>query len=106
TILALDDKRKKLQLEFDTNQAKVNSASKEIGQLMAKGNKEEAEAKKQEVASLKSTLQPITENLAAVEKKLHDELVKLPNLPSDKVPPGRTPAENLVIREGGTKPVL
>ena len=31
TILSLDDQRKKLQLEFDNNQAKVNSASKEIG---------------------------------------------------------------------------
>ena len=37
TILSLDDQRKKLQLEFDNNQAKVNSASKEIGQLMGKG---------------------------------------------------------------------
>ena len=46
TILSLDDQRKKLQLEFDNNKAKVNSLSKEIGQLMAKGQKEDAEAKK------------------------------------------------------------
>jgi seryl-tRNA synthetase len=106
TILSLDDQRKKLQLEFDNNQAKVNSVSKEIGQLMAKGNKEEAENKKQEVASLKSTLQPISEKLGEVEKHLHDELVKLPNLPSGTVPPGKTPAENVVVREGGNKPSL
>jgi seryl-tRNA synthetase len=106
TILSLDDQRKKLQLEFDTNQAKVNSTSKEIGQLMAKGNKEEAEAKKQEVAALKSTLEPITKKLTEIEKQLQDELVKLPNLPSDKVPPGKTPADNVVVREGGNKPQL
>jgi seryl-tRNA synthetase len=106
TVLSLDDQRKKLQLEFDTNQAKVNSASKEIGQLMAKGSKEEAEAKKMEVATLKSTLQPIIEKLGVVEKQLHDELVKLPNLPSEKVPAGKTPADNVVVREGGVKPVL
>jgi seryl-tRNA synthetase len=105
-ILLLDDQRKKLQLEFDTNQAKVNSASKEIGGLMAKGQKDEAETKKQEVATLKSTLQPITDKLSEVEKQLHDELVKLPNLPSDTVPIGKTPAENVVIREGGLKPQL
>jgi seryl-tRNA synthetase len=105
-VLSLDEERKKLQLEFDTNQAKVNSASKEIGQLMAKGQKEEAEARKQEVAALKGTLQPITEKLNAVEKQLHDELVKLPNLPSDKVPPGKTAADNVVVREGGVKPQL
>ena len=106
TILSLDDQRKKLQLEFDNNQAKVNSASKEIGQLMAKGNKEEAEAKKQEVSSLKSTLQPISEKLGEIEKQLHDELVKLPNLPSSTVPAGKTPADNVVVREGGKKPGL
>ncbi|HEX6192746.1 MAG TPA: serine--tRNA ligase, partial [Chitinophagaceae bacterium] len=42
TVLNLDDQRKKLQLEFDNTQAKVNSASKDIGQLMAKGQKEDA----------------------------------------------------------------
>ena len=41
-IIALDDRRKKLQLDFDNNQAKVNSTSKKIGQLMAAGKKEEA----------------------------------------------------------------
>jgi seryl-tRNA synthetase len=105
-IIALDDERKKLQLEFDNTQAKVNSTSKEIGALMAKGQKEEAENKKQEVATLKSSLQPITEKLAAVEKQLQNELVKLPNLPSDQVPVGKTPADNVVVREGGTKPQL
>ncbi|MBL7730363.1 MAG: serine--tRNA ligase [Chitinophagaceae bacterium] len=106
TIIALDDERKKLQLEFDNNQSKVNSASKEIGALMAKGQKDEAETKKQEVATLKTTLQPITEKLAVVEKQLQDELVKLPNLPAAIVPVGKTPAENVVVREGGTKPQL
>ena len=105
-IIALDDERKKLQLDFDNNQAKVNSTSKEIGALMAKGQKEEAEEKKQEVAALKLTLQPITEKLSTVEKQLHDELVKLPNLPSDIVPLGKTPADNNLVREGGKKPQL
>src|SRR5215831_1202234 len=71
-IIRLDDERKKLQLEFDTTQAKINSNSKEIGLLMGKGNKEEAESKKQEVATLKSSLQPINERLGIVEKQLQD----------------------------------
>ena len=105
-IIALDDERKKLQLEFDNNQAKVNSTSKEIGAMMGQGLKNEAMIKKQEVATLKSTLQPITEKLATIEKQLHQELVKLPNLPSDQVPVGKTPADNVVVREGGIKPQL
>ena len=105
-IISLDDQRKKLQLEFDNTQAKVNSISKEIGQLMSKGQKDEATARKEEVASLKTSLDPISAKLADIEKQLQDELVKLPNLPSDKVPNGKTSAENVVLKEGGNIPVL
>jgi len=105
-ILKLDEQRKKLQLEFDNTQAKINSSSKEIGQLMAKGEKEKAEAIKQTVPSLKTSLQPINDQLSETEKQLQNELVKLPNLPSEKVPAGRTPEDNVMIREGGNKPSL
>lgn len=105
-ILGLDDQRKKLQLESDNLQAKINSASKEIGLLMGKGQKEEAEQKKQEVASFKAALQPLAEQLAAREQELHQELVRLPNLPAAEVPVGKAAADNVVIREGGNKPSL
>jgi seryl-tRNA synthetase len=106
TVLELDEQRKKLQLEFDTTQAKINSASKEIGQFMAKGEKEKAENFKKEVASLKTSLQPITNKLSETEKQLHNELVKLPNIPSANVPAGRNPEDNVVVREAGSKPNL
>jgi seryl-tRNA synthetase len=105
-IIKLDDERKKLQLESDTTQSKINAASKEIGQLMAKGQKEEAENKKQDVATFKTSLQPIAEKLVETEKQLSDKLVLLPNLPSDKVPSGKTAADNIVVKEGGNKPTL
>ena len=38
-IISLDDERKKLQAEFDSLQAKINASSKDIGKLMATGNK-------------------------------------------------------------------
>jgi seryl-tRNA synthetase len=95
-----------LQFELDERQSKINSTSKEIGQLMAKGQKMEAEEKKQEVATMKSFLQPVQEKLSAVEKNLHDDLIKLPNLPHTSVPEGKTPEENEVVREGGQKPTL
>lgn len=105
-IIALDDERKKLQLESDTLQSKVNAASKEIGMLMGKGQKEEAEAKKQEVAAIKASLQPLADQQTEIEKQLGEKLVLLPNLPSEKVPAGKTPADNVVVREGGVKPQL
>lgn len=105
-IITLDDERKRLQLESDNTLSKINAASKEIGQLMAKGQKEDAEAKKQEVASFKNSLQPIADKLAETEKELNEMLVLLPNLPSERVPAGKTAADNVVIREGGHKPKL
>lgn len=106
TIIALDDERKKLQLDFDTTQARLNTVSKEIGKLMGQGNKEAAEALKAEVAGLKTSLEPVKEQIASVEQSLLDTLLQLPNLPTAEVPEGRTPEENVVVREGGAKPSL
>ncbi len=106
SIISFDDERKNLQFKFDEIQSKINSASKEIGQLMAKGDKDAAEKKKEDVALLKSSLQPINTKLTEVEKFLHDELIQLPNLPHTSVPAGKNPEENVVVREGGNKPEL
>ncbi len=105
-IIQLDDERKKLQGSFDDIQAKVNSASKEIGGLMSKGDKEAAELIKQNVASWKLTLDPLKTQMADVEKRLADTLVLLPNLPTDAVPKGKTPEENEIVRTGGNTPTL
>lgn len=105
-VLALDDKRKKLTLEYDDTQAQVNSLSKEIGKLMAQGKKEEGEAQRAAVAALKERLGPVNEELNATEKALHDTLVKLPNLPAAIVPAGKTPEENVEVRKGGKIPDL
>ncbi|MEP6927859.1 MAG: serine--tRNA ligase [Ginsengibacter sp.] len=106
TVIKLDDERKKLQFEYEEAQSKLNAASKEIGQLMAKGEKKKAEEKKEEVAKLKSVLVPINEKLAIAEKELQENLLKLPNLPHTSVPKGKTPEENEVVREGGIRPNL
>lgn len=105
-IVALDDERKKLQASFDETQSKVNSASKEIGKLMSQGNKDGAEQLKSDVAQWKTELEPLKEKMASVEKALHDTLILLPNLPSTRVPVGKTPEDNEVVREGGVKPTL
>lgn len=105
-IIALDDERKKFTFQFDETKAKINAASKEIGMLMGKGQKEEAETKKKEVESFKTDLDPIQKKLAEVEKQLNELLVRLPNLPSEKVPKGKTPEDNDIVRTGGTKPQL
>lgn len=105
-VLQLDDKRKSLKATFDETQAAINTISKGIGKLMAEGNKEEAERKKADVADLKNKLQPIHEELQQTEQQLHETLVKIPNLPHETVPPGTKPEDNVIVREGGARPVL
>ena len=105
-VIALDEQRKKLQQELETTQSEVNAASKDIGQLMAKGQKEEAEAKKKEVGEFKEKLEPIKGELAQVEIYLNEKLALLPNLPSEKAPLGKTPADNVTVKESGNKPEL
>jgi seryl-tRNA synthetase len=105
-IIAADEEVRKLKVESEAIQATINAASKEIGMLMGKGEKEKAEGKKIEVTTLKTSAQQLTEQLSIAEKKLQDELVKLPNLPHLSVPKGKTPEENEVVRAGGTIPTL
>ena len=105
-VIALDDERKKLQAEFDNTQSKINNTSKEIGNLMKQGKKEEAETGKAEVALSKTALEPLKERMAQVEKELIDKLVLIPNLPAAIVPKGKTPEDNVVVKEGGAKPEL
>ena len=105
-ILQADEQLRKLKTETETLQATMNVASKAIGMLMSNGDKVAAEEKKQEVAQHKTTIQQLSEQLTVAEKALHDEVVKLPNLPHISVPKGKTPEENEVVRESGTIPTL
>ncbi len=105
-ILELDGQRKKSQLELETEQAGLNSISREIGQLMARGEKDKAEEKKREVTLLKAKLGSLEESAKITEDQLQQVLVSLPNLPYADVPVGKTPNDNVVVREGGTKPAL
>jgi seryl-tRNA synthetase len=105
-ILLLDEKRKKIQLELESAQAGLNTISKEIGQLMAKGEKTLAEEKKQQVSTIKSNLSPLQESMEAADQQLQEILVSLPNLPAQEVPAGKTPEDNVLVREGGKKPAL
>jgi seryl-tRNA synthetase len=105
-VIAVDDQRKQLQAAFDELQSKVNAASKEIGGFMAKGEKEKAEALKNEVAEWKKQLEPLKEKMSEVEANLQLLIVQFPNLPHDLVPLGKTPEENEVVRQGGTTPTL
>ncbi len=104
-IISLDDERKKLQADFDSLQSKINAASKDIGKLMAAGNKLAAEQLKADVATWKSSLEPVKQTASETEKKLEEALTLVPNLPSEKVPGGFAAEDNEVVKETA-KPLL
>ena len=105
-ISAKDEELRKVKVENDTIAAFINSSSKQIGQLMAQGKKEEAAAIKAQVGEQKGKEKEIGEKLAALETELQDMLIKLPNLPHSSVPEGKMPEENEVVRTGGEMPDL
>ena len=106
SVLAIDEERRKIQTQYDEFLAKINSASKEIGKLMASGQHDEAEKMKTDVALYKESSKLLGDQLTSLEKQQHDELVTLPNLPHSSVPLGKTPEENEVVRMGNDIPTL
>jgi seryl-tRNA synthetase len=105
-LIRLDEELRKQKLVSENLQASVNSASKEIGALMAKGEKEAAEEKKAAVTGWKEEQTTIKISLQALEDEFTGKLLLLPNLPHTSVPKGKTPEENEVVLEGGTVPQL
>lgn len=105
-LLQLDENLRQQKTTTETLQASINAASKEIGMLMGKGEKETAEQKKQEVAALKNELSEKSAALVTLEENFNSKILLLPNLPHGSVPAGKTPEDNEVVREGGNKPTL
>ncbi|MBP6334941.1 MAG: serine--tRNA ligase [Bacteroidia bacterium] len=105
-IIKIDEDRRKVQNELDSLLNQQNTLAKEVGDLYKKGMKAEADDLKNKSAALKLSSQTLQVKLSELEAILHDELVKLPNLPSAKVPRGKTPEDNEVVHQEGTIPVL
>ncbi len=105
-VLALDERRRQLQLDNDNKAAELNRIAASIGQLMKQGKKDEANEAKAEVGALKDAQKEIATRLATVEQELHELLCTIPNLPCDMVPEGKSAEDNVVEKIGGPMPDL
>ncbi len=105
-ILKLDEERRSLIKQSNEIKNKINTLSKEIGELFKSGKKAEAEHKKQESVELKSNESQIDEQLKKTETELNTLLVLLPNLPHESVPEGKSAEDNPVVYQHGELPVL
>lgn len=98
----LENQRKALQVQSEEAQAKVNTLSKQIGELMKQGKREEAEAVKAEVAQVKTLQEQLNQDLPRIQAALDDLLLRIPNLPHSSVPVGKDETENVEVRKVGT----
>lgn len=105
-VIELDNARRASQKDGDAIKAEANALAKQIGELMKGGKKEEAEIQKAKTAELKQKEKQLDESLATIEEEIKKLLLLVPNTPSTKVPPGKTPEDNEVVNEQGAKPEL
>lgn len=105
-VLALDERRRQLQLDNDNKAAELNRIAASIGALMKENRREEAEEAKARVAGLKDAQKTIARQLDETEQEQHELLLTIPNLPCAMVPEGKTAADNVVEKTGGPMPDL
>jgi len=97
---SLERERKDIQTRTQELQAKRNAQSKQIG--IAKGKGEDAGPLLAEVAGLGDTLKALETELDAVQTKLRDFLLVLPNITHASVPTGTSEKDNVEVRRWGT----
>jgi len=105
-VIALDRNRRETQAELDETLAKSKNLSRQIGQLMKEGKREEAESIKEQTAELKNSSKTLSEALRGYEEQLQQALYNIPNLPHPSVPEGKTAEDNEVVYEYGELPKL
>jgi seryl-tRNA synthetase len=105
-FLALDEERRALIGQVEGLQARRNEASKTIGALMKAGNREAADARKDEVRAINEGIASLEERAGAVEAQVRELLMTIPNLPHESVPVGADETDNVEVRRHGTPPVF
>lgn len=104
-VIVLDEESRKTQQEADDLRAGRNRISKEIGKLMGQGKKEEAEAKKAEVAAGAKRLAELEEKEKELNEKITKIMMAIPNIIDPTVPVGKDDTENVEVTRYG-EPVI
>ncbi|MCT4588362.1 MAG: serine--tRNA ligase [Carboxylicivirga sp.] len=105
-IIDLDNRRKSTQVEAESFQQEMNGLSKQIGQLFKEGKAEEANQAKARTGELKDKIKELNTSLDEITAQLNEQLVALPNIPNEIVPPGKGEEDNVEVSNGGNMPQL
>jgi seryl-tRNA synthetase len=97
---AMEAERKQIQTRTEELQGKRNTLSKQIGMLKGKG--EDTTAVMAEVAGIGDELKASAERLDAIQAKMSEFILAVPNLPHESVPLGQDESGNVEVRKVGT----
>jgi len=100
-VIALDEENRQVKGEADGLRGSRNRISKEIGALMAKGMREEAEQKKKEVAENAARLAELEQKEAELNEKIKKIMMVIPNIIDPSVPIGKDDSENVEVKRYG-----
>ena len=100
----LDAERRRVIAESDALNARRNTASREIGELMKSGRKDEAESRRGAVSELKEQIAGLDRKRDEAEASMRELLSTLPNLPHESVPVGADESANVEVRRWGQAP--
>ena len=98
------DSGRELKGRLDGARSERNRVSKEIGNLMAQGKTQEADAQKQATGKIGNLIDSLENEYSALDERLRASLLGLPNLLDPAVPDGKDEAANVLVREWGSKP--
>lgn len=104
-VIALDAENRATIQQAEALRADRNRISKQIGGLMAKGQKEEAEALKRQVTDFSSHLAELEEKERELDEKITRIMMSIPNIIDPSVPIGKDDSENVEIQRYG-EPVV
>ena len=100
-VVELDRQYRETKVKSDALRNQRKTISKAIGGLMAKGQKEEAEARKAEVAELAKELSESEAMENDLEARIRKIMLVIPNIIDDTVPIGRDDSENVEVERFG-----
>ncbi len=100
-VLELDGEIRDVRTRYEYLRSRRNSISKQIGGLMAKGLKEEAEAKKAEVVSMADEMNSLQTRLDKLSASIRERMLVIPNIIDDSVPVGKDDSENIELERFG-----
>ena len=104
-VLALDTEYREAHTRADNLRAQRNSISKSIGSMMAKGQREEAEAAKQQVNDMADEMARLDVRETELTAEIRRRMLVIPNIIDPSVPIGKDDSENVEIERFG-EPVV